>query len=124
MYSRYLPHSYTEEITAYAKDKMEELIRYGDSDLTDSHEVHNQIFNMDYYIIGYFQAKTWLGSHAFDAIGMVQDYEKDRFGEIYTDLSSPEKVANMVAYIIGEEITEDLIADLLTTEQLELSIEE
>ena len=33
------------------------------------------------------------------------------FGEVYTDLSSSEKVVNMYAYIIGEEILYDLLSD-------------
>ena len=35
---------------------------------------------------------------------IIQDYEKLHFGETYTDCSSPEKVANMLAYIYGEEV--------------------
>ena len=40
----------------------------------------------------------------FEAIEKVQAYEKDNFGEIYTDLSNPEKLINMLYYIIGEEV--------------------
>ena len=34
----------------------------------------------------------------------MQSYEKDNFGEVHTDLSDPEKLVNMLYYIIGEEV--------------------
>ena len=40
----------------------------------------------------------------FEAIDLVQTYEKDNFGEVYTDLSDPERLINMVYYIIGDEV--------------------
>ena len=41
---------------------------------------------------------------AFDVIGIIRDYEKDNFGELSTDISDPEKVVNMYAYIVGEQV--------------------
>jgi hypothetical protein len=68
-------------------------------------ELHNEVFNSDYYIIGTYQAKEALEEYdVFDAIEKVQTYEKDNFGEAYTDLSDPEKLVNMLYYIIGEEV--------------------
>ena len=68
-------------------------------------DLHNEVFNTDYYIIGTYQAKEALREYdVFDAIELVQTYEKEQFGEIYTDLSNPEKLINMVYYIIGDEI--------------------
>ena len=32
----------------------------------------------------------------------------DNFGEVFTDLSDPEKVANVLYYIIGEEAIQEL----------------
>ena len=40
--------------------------------------------------------------NVFNAIAEIQDYEKEHFGETYTDITSSEKVANMLAYIYGE----------------------
>ena len=58
-----------------------------------------------YYIIGRYQAKQALKQYdVFDAIGKVQAYERENFGEVYTDLSDPEKLVNMLYYIIGEEV--------------------
>ena len=67
-------------------------------------DIHHYAFNEDYYIIGTFNAKQWLGHMAFDVIGIIRDYEKDNFGELYTDTSDPEKVVNMYAYIVGEQV--------------------
>lgn len=68
-------------------------------------DLHNEVFNTDYYIIGTYEAKEALREYdVFDAIELVQTYEKEQFGEIYTDLSDPEKLINMVYYIIGDEV--------------------
>lgn len=68
-------------------------------------DLHNEVFNTDYYIIGTYEAKEALREYdVFDAIELVQTYEKEQFGEIYTDLSDPEKLINMVYYIVGDEI--------------------
>jgi hypothetical protein len=45
----------------------------------------------------------------FEAIERVQTYEKENFGELYTDLSDPEKVINMLFYIIGEEVLWEML---------------
>jgi len=67
-------------------------------------DLHNELCNMDYFIIGRYQAKQFLGEHVFDAIEMIKDYEQSNFGEVSTDLSEPERVVNMLAYIISEYV--------------------
>jgi len=68
-------------------------------------DLHNEVFNTDYYIIGTHEAKEALKEYdIFEAIEKVQAYEKDNFGEIHTDLSNPERLINMLYYIIGEEV--------------------
>ena len=68
-------------------------------------DLHHKLFNTDYYIIGTYEAKKALEEYGvWDAIEKVQTYEKDNFGEVYTDMSDPEKVVNMLYYIIGEEV--------------------
>ena len=68
-------------------------------------DLHNEVFNTDYYIIGTYEAKEALREYdVFEAIELVQNYEKEQFGEVYTDLSNPEKLINMVYYIIGDEV--------------------
>jgi len=73
-------------------------------------DLHNEVFNTGYYIIGTYQAKKALEEYdVFEAIEKVQTYEKDNFGEIYTDLSDPEKLVNMLYYIIGEEVLYEIM---------------
>lgn len=71
---------------------------------TDSGDLHYHLFNKDHFIIGTFDAEQFLvGYGVFDAIGKVKDYEMENFGECNTDFSDPEKIANMLAYVVGEE---------------------
>lgn len=68
-------------------------------------DLHNEVFNTDYYIIGTWQAKEALNEYdVFDAIETVRDYEESNFGEVYTDVANPETLVNMLYYIIGEEV--------------------
>ena len=72
-------------------------------------DLHNKVFNTGYYIIGTWQAKEALNEYdVFDAIETVQDYEKSNFGEVYTDVTNPEALVNMLYYIIGEEVIRDM----------------
>ena len=68
-------------------------------------DLHHYLLNEDYFIIGYYKAEEWLKKDSiFNAIEAIKDYEQSNFGQISTDLSSSENVANMLAYILGEEI--------------------
>ena len=70
-------------------------------------DLHNEVFNTDYYVTGTAEAKDILGEDVFDAIGRIYTYENDTLGEVLTDLSNPVKIVNMLFYIIGEEIMYD-----------------
>lgn len=71
-------------------------------------DLHNEAFNTDYYIIGTSKAKQALTDYdVFEAVEKIKQYEKNNFGEVYTDFLDPEKVANTLAYILGEEILND-----------------
>jgi hypothetical protein len=71
-------------------------------------DLHNYIFNEDYYIVGTARAKEWLEKNVgvFDAIEEIKQYEQSNFGDCSTDFSDAEKVVNMFVYIKGEEILE------------------
>ena len=90
------------EIANDAIDKLKDGIGSG----TTGADLHNDLFNSDYYIIGYYKAEQWLinNTGVFNGISIVQEYEKNNFGEVNTDLSSSEKVVNMLVYIAGEEV--------------------
>ena len=95
------------EIKDFCLERLREIAEYMDNqDFRDAYvsDLHNDIFNTDYYIIGRYQAKQWMGDSAFDMIGDIVEYEKDNFGEVHTDLSEPEHVVNMWVYVQGWEV--------------------
>lgn len=73
-------------------------------------EIHNEVFNTDYFIIGRHDAEQWLIKNGgiFNAIETIKNYEQDNFGSVTTDLSEAERVCNMYVYILGDEIINDL----------------
>lgn len=76
-------------------------------------EVHHEVFNTSYFYVYTSDAIESLEEYGtFEAIGEVQDYEKDRFGELFTDLSNPCDVANMLVYILGEEVVKSVQDEL------------
>ena len=90
------------EMRAQAREAIIETLKEGYSGYYC--DLHHEVFNTDYYIIGTYEAKKALEEYGvFDAIEKVQTYEKDNFGEVYTDLSD-RKLINMLYYIIGEEV--------------------
>lgn len=68
-------------------------------------DLHNEVFNTDWYIVGTYEAKEALKEYdVFEAIELVQEFEEFHFGEVNTDLSNPEKLINMVYYIVGDGV--------------------
>ena len=96
--------------------------------------------NSDLWIIGTYKASQALGEFnevdqlytgtnldgVFGAIEYVKNYETDQLGMVNTDLTDPEKVASMVAYINMECVLNDLsvkfdldFAEELTDQQVD-----
>tara|TARA_R100000234_G_scaffold42505_1_gene25255 strand:- start:109 stop:495 length:387 start_codon:yes stop_codon:yes gene_type:complete len=90
------------------EDVKEYIIDQLESDVgLDQHicDLHHYLLNEDYFIIGYYEAEKWLKKDSiFNAIDKIKEYEQFNFGQVSTDLSNSENVANMLAYILGEEI--------------------
>ena len=99
-----------EEIKEYFQDWIEDQDK--DWILENKEDLHHHCFNTDYYIIGTYEAKQWLGDEVFNVIEHIRDYEDMHFGEVTTDFSNPEKVVNMYVYIISEDIVRDYINKL------------
>lgn len=116
-------------------ETLENAAEYGASDFD---ELFNDMFNSDYYIIGTYEAaealKTFKNDEnidgyetcldgVFGAIELVKQYESNQFGEVSTPLDDPEKLANMVEYIRGENLFYEALndasldADSATTEE-------
>lgn len=72
-------------------------------------DLHDAVFNEEYYYCYTSEAKNELESYdVFDIIAMIVEYEKDNFGEVNTDFSNPCQVGNMLWYIVGEEVLNDM----------------
>ena len=98
-----------EEIKEHFQDRIKDYNWNTILKLRNDNDLHYEIFNTDYYIIGTYKAKQWLGDKALDIIRFIKDYEMDNFGELFTDITEPEKIVNMYVYIIGEEIVNDFM---------------
>ena len=100
------------------KSHFEDFIKDNDQDWIKDNvdDLHHHCFNTDYYIIGTYQAKKWLGENVFEIIEIIREYEENNFGEVSTDFSDPEKIVNMYTYIIGEEIVSDYVNQLKSEE--------
>lgn len=85
-----------DRVKDYSKEELDRLIEDG--------ELHNEIFNTDFYIAYTGEAEEWLGNKVFDIIRTVKEYEEDNFGEVTTDITDPTKLVNMYVYIVGEEL--------------------
>ena len=89
------------DVASYMISQLEDQVGL-DNDVSD---LHHYLLNEDYFIIGSYRAEQWLKKDSiFNAIEKIKDYEQSNFGQVSTDLSSSENVANMLAYILGEEI--------------------
>lgn len=91
------------------KEAIEKLIEHlEEGNRPDIGDLHNEVFNEDYYIIGTARAKGELNEYGvFEAIQEVKDYEVDNFGEFTTEIE-PESIANMLFYIAGYDVLTDL----------------
>ena len=67
------------------------LLQYlEDNDLTIDNEdvdIHDEVFNQDYFIIGYYNAEQWLideqgNNRTFEVLNYVMEQEKYNFGEV------------------------------------------
>ena len=111
---------YPEEINSLSfkykeiKEHFEDFIKNEGQDWVEEHkeDLHHEIFNTDYYIIGTYEAKQWLKDEVFNVIDIIKKYENFNFGSVSTDFSDPEKVVNMYVYIIGEQIVYDYLNKL------------
>lgn len=68
-------------------------------------DLHDKVFNEDWYIIGTHKAKEALMEYdVFEAIYLVQEFEDDNFETSNTDFSNPEELISMVWYVVGYEV--------------------
>jgi len=73
-------------------------------------DLHDNLFNMDYYIIGYYKAQQWLDMHrisVFEALETIREYEQFNYGEC-KHYTNAEETVNMLVYIYGEELLSEM----------------
>lgn len=72
-------------------------------------DLHDHLFNEDYHYCYTSEAVDDLNAiGVFNAISVIVKYETEEFGVVNTDFTSPCNVANMLYYIVGEEVLYDL----------------
>ncbi len=92
------------------KDTVESLIddlRDGIGEGEDANDLHHALANVTPYIIGTYKAEQWLADQAFAAIGLIAEWERDNMGEVTTDFSDAEKVANLTYYLLAEKVLQE-----------------
>ena len=73
-------------------------------------DLHNHLFNEDYHYCYTSEAEDDLNAiGVFNAISVIVKYETEEFGVVNTDFTSPCNVANMLYYIVSEEVLWDLV---------------
>ena len=112
------------EIKAYILDRIEEAADYDLDQLKEPYDLGNEIYNTDYYIVGTYQAKQWLGTDVFEVIEAIKYYEQSEFGEVNTDFSSPEAIVNMFVYIIGDQNIYDLVEQYIESNSIIFDVED
>ena len=89
-FETYENETFNQESNIYTREAALDLDKFVKDDATDYEE-------------------TTLDNGTFAAIQLVKAYEQDNFGEINTDLTDPCKVADMVDYIRGTRVFEELL---------------
>jgi len=97
------------------------LLQYlEDNDLTIDNEdvdIHDEVFNQDYFIIGYYNAEQWLideqgNNRTFEVLSYVMEQEKDNFGQVETVYDNAETLVNNYAYWLGYEVIADILEEM------------
>lgn len=89
-FETYENENFNQESNIYTKEAALDLDKFVKDDATDYED-------------------TVVDSGAFGAIQLVQAYEQDNFGEVNTDLTDPCAVADMVDYLRGTRVFEELL---------------
>ena len=75
-------------------------------------DLHGYLYNETQHYIYYASAKEATDElDVWECIGVVQKYEKDQFGEVYTPLSDACRVVNMVVFILGEALLQAIYGE-------------
>ena len=89
-FETYEDETFNQESNIYTREAALDLDKFVKDDATDYEE-------------------TTLDNGAFAAIQLVKAYEQDELGEVNTDLTDPCAVADMIDYIRGTRVFEELL---------------
>ena len=83
-------------------------------ELIKDDDIHDKVFNQDYFIIGYYNAQQWLideqgNNRTFEVLTYVMEQEKDNFGTVETVYDNAETLVNHYAYWLGYEVIADTL---------------
>ena len=93
-------------------EDIQDYLEYDTNIYTD--DLLHEVFNTDFYITGSSESKKALEEFGvYEAFGIVEDYERSNYGEIYTSMSDPQAVAHMLYYIKADEIFYDEIYPII-----------
>ena len=88
-----------------------EDIKYdiGNGNMVYVDDLHHELYNTTHPFNDTEDAKEQLLEYdVFKAMDKVISYERDSFGELYTDIADPKKLAGMLVYVLGEEFLFDV----------------
>ena len=82
--------------------------------LENMDDLHHELFNTDYFVLGYFEATQTLKECdfcPFDAISEVVEFDIELFGEntLKPEDINSEKVVNLLAYHYGQELLDEIV---------------
>lgn len=130
-YFNNLGKAYQKELLELVKEELLHNCLYNDTiskRYFDNTELHQKLFNTEHYFIYTNDCNNFIDSqfdNAFNAIDIVKDYEESNFGSFNTHIS-PFRIANMLIYIIGEDLIYNVlnIEDETTIKEVLIKIEE
>lgn len=91
-FETYEDETFNQESNIYTREAALDLDKFVKDDATDYED-------------------TTLDEGAFAAIQLVKAYEQDELGEVNTDLTDPCKIADMIDYIRGTRVFEELLSE-------------
>ena len=108
------------QTTYYKYDEIkQELLNYVENnnlilaDVLNDDDIHDKVYNSDYFIIGYYNAEQWLidndRNYTFEVLSYVQEQEEIMFGTI-EKIDNAERLVNLYAYWLGYEVISELQA--------------
>ena len=110
---------YSKEIRELIKGEIKDMIM--DYENVYGCDLAYEMYNNDYYIIGTYKAKQFLKEYFDDMSECLEQYQEE-FGEVYKDITDPEKVASLLALFVAQDVlSESKVLDDKWNEALEES---